>query len=146
MKKRIVTKNSTSFQSENQSAVVHGAEGAYRRLSRGEPFIGEVRELYESILSKVSGGLTEADCEALGLDGYEYIELAWYETVKKLSIGAMLKMAADGNLQRFFDLAITRYNTMANGASKRREKIRELQKTADDGAIEAAIASARGKE
>lgn len=116
----------------NQSALKHGGEGAYNRLKAGQPFIGLVQEVYTATLADVSNGATEAECQAMGLDGYDLIELARYQTVSDLIWGAMNGAAAEGNLDRFLDLAIARFNPISNGAEKRRERVRENQRRGND--------------
>lgn len=116
----------------NQNALKTGSEGAYRCLRAGESFIGYMQDRYMSTLADIANGSTEAECQALGLDGRDLIELARYETVSSLIWDAMNLAASEGNLERFLTLAITRFNPIANGAEKRRAALRELRRRGDN--------------
>ena len=88
---------------ENQSATKHGGEGAIRRVSTGQPFLGIALDQQHSV---------EARLETEGLEAIIQENAIRLQTASDLYYSAVLKAAQDGDAAAF-DRFIARYGWIA---------------------------------
>lgn len=84
---------------KNQSATKHGGEGAIRRISKGEPFIGIALDAQHAV---------EARLEAQGLESIVRENAIRLQAATDLYFGAVMKAAEEGD-KAAFDSYIARY-------------------------------------
>ena len=90
-------------QTGNQKATKHGAEGAIRRISEGQPFLGIALDTQKDV---------EARLEGEGLEAIVQANAIRLQTATDLYYQAVLKAAQDGDTAAF-DRFIARYGWIA---------------------------------
>jgi hypothetical protein len=87
----------------NQTATKHGGEGAIRRISQGQPFLGIAMDAQEAVTKRL---------EAEGLEAIVQEDAIRLQTATDLYYSAVLKAAQDGDTTAF-DRFIARYGWIA---------------------------------
>jgi hypothetical protein len=88
---------------DNQNAAKHGGEGAIRRISKGQPFLGIAMDQQRAV---------ETRLEAEGLEAIVQENAIRLQTATDLYYQAVLKAAQDGDTAAF-DRFIARYGWIA---------------------------------
>lgn len=92
-----------TIKGSNQNAVKHGGEGAIRRISQGQPFLGVALDAQEAVTKRL---------ETEGLESIVQENAIRLQTATDLYYSAVLKAAQDGDTAAF-DRFIARYGWIA---------------------------------
>ena len=120
----------------NQNGLVHGGEAAVKAIQRGNELTGPAREAELQVYSE------------LATDGRSSIvtrNAARLQAVSDLYFNAFCQSAEENDLIKM-DLYVKRYGWLVQAALRAWAQVRDEEKTADDGSIEAAITSAKGEK
>lgn len=127
-------KTSGSFEVNNQAAVKHGLERSIKQLQRGEPLTGPAAE---------AEAIVRVELETEGVSEIVKTGAIRLEAMARAFYNKVCEALEQDNFAEA-DKFIKRYGWLQMGAGRYWAQYTSMQKSADDGSIEAAISSVRG--